>query len=82
MKIFKRKKKEIDALEQRLDIISDLTRDLERTEFNNLVEALKAMFDARQKLRKVKTPEEKEVEPIDEAEKILEKEVKKAKETK
>lgn len=77
MKFFRRRKREIDMLEQRLDTISDLTRDLERTEFNNLVEALKAMFDARQKLRKVKTNDEKEVEDIDEAEKALEKEVRK-----
>lgn len=76
---FLKRKKEIDALEQRLDIISDLTRDLERPEFNRLVDALKAMFEARQKLRQVKTVDEKEVEDIDGAEKILDEEVKKTK---
>lgn len=73
--IFKRKpKKSEDKLEQRLDTISELTRDLERPEFNRLLDALKSVFDARQNLKGVKTNEEKENADIDEAEKILEKE--------
>lgn len=64
MKLFKKKATE-DVLEVRLDTISGLTRDLERKEFNCLVEALKAMYEARQKLKQVKTNEEKEVEPVD-----------------
>lgn len=64
MKLFKKKPTE-DVLEVRLDTISGLTRDLERKEFNCLVEALKAMYEARQKLKQVKTNEEKEVEPVD-----------------
>ena len=64
MKLFKKKLTE-DVLEVRLDTISGLTRDLERKEFNCLVEALKAMYEARQKLKQVKTNEEKEVEPVD-----------------
>lgn len=76
MRLFRRRK-EVDPLEQRLDTISELTRGLGRTEFNNLMDATKAMFDARQKLRRVKTDDEKEVEDIDESEKILAKEAKK-----
>ena len=76
MRFFK-KRKEVDPLEQRLDTISELTRGLGRTEFNNLMDAAKAIFDARQKLRRVKTDDEKEVEDIDNAEKILDKEIKK-----
>lgn len=77
MRIFKRKKKaDIDALEQRLDTISDLTRGLGRTEFNNLMDAVKLVFEARQKLTKVKTDDEKEVADIVEIEKKLEKEQK------
>ena len=68
MKLFKKKQTE-DILETRLDIISGLTRDLERKEFNCLVEALKAMYEARQKLKQVKTTEEKDVEEVDEIEK-------------
>lgn len=75
MRFFKKKKRIYeDKLEQRLDTISELTRDLERKEFNNLLEAVKAVFEARQKLKGVKTNEEKENADIDEAEKILTKE--------
>lgn len=77
MKLFRKKSKDADKLEERLDIISELTRDLERPEFNRLVDALKSVFDARQKLKGVKTNEEKENADIDEAEKILEKETNK-----
>ena len=75
MRLFKTKKRIYeDKLEQRLDTISELTRDLERKEFNNLLEAVKAVFEARQKLLNVKTEDEKENADIYEAEKILTKE--------
>lgn len=73
MKWFKRKKKVEDALEQRLDTISDLTRGLGKSEFNNLIEAVKSVYEARQKLRRVRTDDEKDTEDIDQMEKILEK---------
>lgn len=76
MRLFKKKNVYEDKLEQRLDTISELTRDLERPEFNRLLDALKSVFDARQKLKGVKTNEEKENGDIDEAERILEKESK------
>lgn len=77
MKLFRRKKiVELDPLEQRLDTISDLTRGLGRTEFNNLIESVKLVFEARQKLNKVKTEDEKEYGDIEDAERKLEKEVK------
>ena len=72
MKIFKKKSTEVDNLERMLDTISDLTRGLGRTEFNNLIEAIKSVYEARQKLRKVKTDEEKENADIVEAEKSIE----------
>lgn len=76
-KLFKKKvPAEIDPLEQRLDIISDLTKGLGKVEFNNLIESVKLVFEARQKLRKVKTDEEKESGDIDEIASRLEKEVK------
>lgn len=78
--IFKRKQKKYeDKLEERLDTISELTRDLERPEFNRLLDALKSVFDARQKLKGVKTNEEKENADIYDAEKILTKEQEKDK---
>ena len=71
MRIFKKKSKTYDPLEERLDIISDLTRDLERKEFNCLMDAIKSMFEARQKLKGVKTKEEKEVQIVDDIAKDL-----------
>ena len=72
MKLFKRKERtELDILERRLDTISELTRGLGKTEFNNLIEAVKSVYEARQKLRKVKTEDEKDTEDIDELEKIM-----------
>ena len=72
MRLFKRKERtELDILERRLDTISELTRGLGKTEFNNLIEAVKSVYEARQKLRKVKTEDEKDTEDIDELEKIM-----------
>ena len=73
MKLFKKKAPiEADPLEQRLDAISDLTKGLGKVEFNNLLEAVKSVYEARQKLRKVKTQEEKEFGDIDDVERRLE----------
>lgn len=74
MKRFKKKGEnydELDPQERRLNIISDLTRGLGRTEFNNLMDAVKSVFEARQKLRRVKTDTEKESEDVDNAEIIF-----------
>lgn len=68
--IFKKKSHQ-DSLEQRLDTIIALTRDLDRKEFNCLLEAIKSVFDARQKLKHVQTTEEKETKPVTELEKGL-----------
>ena len=77
MKLFKSKVQvEDDPLEQRLDLISDLTKGLGKVEFNNLLEAVKSVYEARQKLRKVKTDDEKEFGDIDDAERKLERESK------
>lgn len=69
--LFRKRTKYSDKLEERLDTISDLTRDLERPEFNRLVDALKSVFEARQKLKGVKTNEEKDLKDITDAEKSL-----------
>ena len=66
--LFKKKGREIDQLEQRLDTISELTRGLGRKEFNALLDAVKSVFEARQKLLNVKTEEEKETEDVDDTE--------------
>lgn len=72
--MFRKRKHNIDVLEQRLDTISNLTRGLERKEFNSLIDAVRAVFEARQKLKNVQTEDEKENADIYEAERILEKE--------
>lgn len=73
MKLFKklRKKSEQDALEWRLDTISNLTKGLGKKEFNALIEATKAMYEARSKLTVVKSDDEKEIADIDSIEKTL-----------
>ena len=77
MKLFRKKRQEIDPLEQRLDTISELTRGLGKKEFNSLIDAVRAIFEARQKLLNVQTEDEKENADIYEAERILAKESKK-----
>lgn len=78
MALFRKKKQvEKDPQEQRLDIICDITRGLGRKEFNALIRAVTKIFEARQELLNVKTEDEKEMAPIDEAEKVLEREAKK-----
>ena len=66
--LFKKKGIEIDPLEQRLDTISELTRGLGKKEFSALLDAVKSVFEARQKLSNVKTEEEKETEDVDDVE--------------
>lgn len=56
--MFRRREVVKDNLEERLDIISDLTRDLDRKEFNLLLDAVKSMFDVRQKLNKLESVNE------------------------
>lgn len=67
----KSRKKEQDALEWRLDTISNLTKGLGKKEFNALIEATKAMYEARSKLTVVKSDDEKEVADIDNIEKTF-----------
>lgn len=76
MSMFRKNKRGLDALEQKLNTISELTKGLDRTAFNNLIDAVKAVYEVRQKLRRVKTDDEKESEDIDEIERKLEKESK------
>ena len=66
-----KKKESLNALENKLDMIIELTRDLGQSEFNNLIEAVKSVYEARKRLAKVKTNEEKENADIDETEKTL-----------
>ena len=69
-KMFKKKKTE-DIVEQRFDAMMELIKDLPRAEFNRLKGAMDLGYSAYQKVRNVKTADEKEVEDILSAEKIL-----------
>jgi nucleoid DNA-binding protein len=71
--MFKKKKTE-DMVEQRFDAMMELIKDLHRAEFNRLKGAMDLGYSAYQKVRNVKTADEKEVEDILNAEKILGKE--------
>ena len=71
--MFKKKKTE-DIVEQRFDAMMELIKDLPRAEFNRLKAAMDLGYSAYQKVRNVKTADEKEVEDILNAEKILGKE--------
>lgn len=76
IKLFRRKKEvPVDPLEQRLDTISELTKGLGKKEFNCLMDAVKSVFEARQKLLGVKTEDEKEDAEIDDCSRKLEKEL-------
>ncbi len=71
LKMKRRKKQHDSLLESRLETISELTKGLGKPEFKLLMEAVEAVYEARTKLLKVKTDDEKEVKDINEIEKSL-----------
>ena len=72
--MFKKKYKVEDPVEEKFSIIIDLVKDLDRSNFNRLKGAMDLGYSAYQKVRNVKTADEKEVEDILSAERILGKE--------
>ena len=68
-----RKKKHIveDPVEQRFDAMMELIKDLPKADYNRLKDAMDLGYSAYQKVRNVKTADEKEVEDILSAERIL-----------
>lgn len=71
--IFKRKRKQVleSVAEQRFDAMMDLIKDLSRADYNRLLAAMDLGYNAYQKVKNVKTEEEKELEDIDEIEKSM-----------
>lgn len=71
-----RKKKHIveDPVEQRFDSMMELIKDLPRADYNRLKDAMDLGYNAYQKVRNVKTVDEKENSDILSAEKVLAKE--------
>lgn len=68
--IFKKKKTErsVDPTEDRFDQMINLVKNLSRADYNRLREAMDLGYNAYQKVRNVKTTEEKETNDINEAE--------------
>ena len=76
MKWLKRKKKQTyhNPSEIRFDAMMDLVKDLSRPDYNRLKKAMDLGWSSYQTVRNVRTDDEKEVEDITFAEKILTKE--------
>ena len=78
MKLFRRKRNYIieDPSEQRFDAMMELIKDLPKSDYNRLKDAMDLGWNAYQKVRNVKTADEKENEDILSAEKAIVKEFK------
>ena len=76
MRFFKRKNKVVDPTEEKFDAMMSLIKDLPRADYNKLKDAMDMGYNAYQKVRNVKTADEKENEDITNAELILSKEEK------
>lgn len=76
MGLFRKKKEAIDPVEEKFSIIIDLVKDLDRSNFNRLKDAMDLGYNAYQKVRNVKTADEKEIADIVKAEVLLDKETK------
>lgn len=73
--LFRKRKITIqDPSEQRFDAMMELIKDLPKSDYNRLKDAMDLGWNAYQKVRNVKTADEKENEDILSAEKILAKE--------
>lgn len=69
--MFRKKHVIEDPVEQRFDAMMELIKDLPKADYNRLKGAMDLGYSAYQKVRNVKTADEKEVEDILSAEKIL-----------
>lgn len=78
MKLFFRRKSSSyeDPAEERFDLMMDLIKDLPRADYNRLKDAMDLGYSAYQKVRNVKTADEKETSDITSAERVLQNESK------
>lgn len=75
--LFSKKKRtlsEVQHVEETLDVIVDLIKDLPKSDFDKLMLAIKDIWNGYEKIRNVHTREERMDSDINEAERILEKE--------
>ena len=74
MKLFrKREQVQYSIVEQKFDVMMGLIKDLPRADYNRLKDAMDLGWSAYQKIRNVKTLEEKELEDIVDSEAVLSK---------
>lgn len=71
MRFFK-KKKRCDKVEQRFQQAIELVKDLDKREFNRLIDGIELAWQSYNKIRQVQTVDEKELADIAEVEKELE----------
>lgn len=71
MSIFRKKRIEIDIDEFRFDSMMSLIKELPRADYNRLKEAMDLGYEAYQKVRKVKTADERELDDIEKLDKGL-----------
>lgn len=75
MNLFRKRKHIVnDPAEQRFDAMMELIKDLPKSDYNRLKDAMDLGWSAYQKVRNVKTADEKENDDIIQAEKALAKE--------
>ena len=72
--IFKKKRVLESVAEQRFDNMMGLIKDLPRADYTRLKDAMDLGYNAYQKVKNVKTVDEKELEDIDDIERSLAKE--------
>ena len=78
--MFRRKTRlTVDPSEARFDSMMELIKDLPRPDYNRLRDAMDLGYNAYQKVKNVKTADEKELADIVKAEVVLEKEAHEAK---
>lgn len=75
--MWKKKRKYQDKVEARFQTVIDLCKDLDKREFNRMMDGIELAWQGYNKIRQVQTIDEKEVAEVIEIEKELEKENKK-----
>lgn len=68
---WRKRKKNYDRVEQRFQQAVDLVKDLDKREFNRLIDGIELAWQSYNKIRQVQTVDEKEMADITNAEKEL-----------
>lgn len=71
MALFRKKKQAVDKVEARFQQAVGLIRDLDRREFNRLIDGLKLTWEGYNRIRAVQTNEDKEFAEIEKTERTL-----------